>query len=87
MRAHPLGGRSEGQEPRLQVRLRFQMQCRDEQGLERRQIGQPLVLFQAADLRFAVANREGKFQRRQPFSPPQYFNRSPKVAKASGVKG
>ena len=37
------------------------------------QIGQALVLFQTADLCFAVADRDGKFQLGEPFAAAQVF--------------
>jgi len=49
------------------------MQRRQEQRLERREIGQALVLFQPANLRFAVANLDGKLQLGEPFAPAQIF--------------
>ena len=44
------------------------MEGGDEERLEGGQIGQALVFFQAADLRFAVADRDGKLQLGEPFS-------------------
>ncbi len=49
------------------------MERGDKQRLERSQIGQALVLFQAADLRFAVADRDGKLELRELFTAAQEF--------------
>ena len=65
----------------------LQLQGRDEQGLERNQIRQTLVLFQPADLRFAVANRDGKFKLGEPLAAAQIFEQITKGREAFGCYG
>lgn len=63
------------------------MERGDEQRLERGLIRQTLVFFQAADLRFTVANGDGKFQLREPFPPPQIFEQIAKAGEGVGREG
>jgi hypothetical protein len=45
----------------------------DEERLKRGEVGQPLVLLQAADLPFTIANRNGELQLGEPLPPAQVF--------------
>ena len=49
------------------------MQGRNKKRFEGGEIGQALVLFQPADLRFAVANGDGKLQLGEVFAAAEKF--------------
>jgi hypothetical protein len=53
------------------LRLIFDVQSGNEKRRQHREIGQALILFETADLRFAIFDRDGKFALSQTRPPPQ----------------